>query len=62
MKTPSSHRQSPSPRASYMRELGRQTNRSITKGHGHTLSEGILIGLLVPPPSAPAEAETVRGY
>jgi prepilin-type N-terminal cleavage/methylation domain-containing protein len=40
----------------YVRELARHTNRNITKGHAHTLSEGILIGLLVPPPSAPAEA------
>jgi prepilin-type N-terminal cleavage/methylation domain-containing protein len=41
----------------YIKELDRQTNRSITKGHAHTLSEGILIGLLAPPPPGEAEAE-----
>jgi prepilin-type N-terminal cleavage/methylation domain-containing protein len=46
----------------YVLGLDMQTNRSITKGHAHTLSEGILIGLLVPPPAAPAEAEPVPGY
>jgi hypothetical protein len=45
----------------YIKEIDRQTNRTLTKGHGHTLDEGILIGLLAPPPPGQAEAEPALG-
>jgi prepilin-type N-terminal cleavage/methylation domain-containing protein len=45
----------------YIKEIDRQTNRTLTKGHAHTLDEGILIGLLAPPPPGQAEAEPALG-
>src|SRR5262249_43249901 len=45
----------------YIKELDRQTNRTITKGHAHTLDESVLIGLLAPPPPGLADAEPPPG-
>jgi len=45
----------------YNKELDRQTNRAIAKGHAHTLIEGVLIAIITPPPPALAEAEPAPG-